>query len=72
MGYVMTTKAATGKFWLTLSAINLIALLYPVIALVQSDNASGQFVAAFVVIAVIAILALVDAIAVAIAYTPHF
>jgi len=68
----MKRNESKRTFWLTLTTINVLALLYPTITLIRSDGGGGQFVAAFVVIGVFFLLALFDAIAVTIAYSSEF
>ena len=68
----MNRNANKRTFWLTLTTVNVLALLYPITTLIESDSGGGQFVAAFVVIGILFLLALVDAIAVTIAYSSEF
>jgi hypothetical protein len=68
----MKRKENKQTFWLTLTTINVLALLYPTVSLIRSESGGGQFVAAFVMIGVFSLLAIVDAIAVAIVYSSPY
>ena len=68
----MKRKESKQTFWRALTTINVLALLYPTISLIRADSGGGQFVAAFVVIGVLFLLALGDAIAVTIVYSSEF
>ena len=68
-GTEMKKNRFTSKFWMVLATLNILAMVYPIKAYVEADNNSmhARFVAALLVVGVNFVLAMIDAVALAIA-----
>jgi hypothetical protein len=56
-------------FWLVLGILNLLAIVYPISVYVQADSIEDQILAVFVLFGVALLLAIVDTVNIAVAYS---
>ena len=65
----MKKQKAREDFWLILGLINLVAMIYPMSCYLQADSTENQMMAVFVLCGVGLLLAIVDAVSIAVAYS---
>jgi hypothetical protein len=65
----MAKKSPTNRFWSVLGALNVLAMVYPVILSRQADSEGAQLVATCVLAVVVFLLAIVDTISIVLAYS---
>jgi uncharacterized membrane protein YhaH (DUF805 family) len=65
----MKKRKAREDFWLILGLINLVAMIYPMSCYLQADSMENQIMAVFVLCGVGLLLAIADAVSIAVAYS---
>ena len=65
----MKKRKAGENFWLVLGLINLLAMVYPISCYVQADGMEDQVLAVAVLFGMGLVLALVDTVSIAVAYS---
>ena len=65
----MKNQKAREDFWLILGLINLVAMIYPMSCYLQADSMENQIMAVVVLCGVGLLLAVVDAVSIAVAYS---
>jgi len=65
----MKRRDSFKRFWIVLTSSNVLAILYPLVSLLQAESDAGQFLSAVVVVSVAFMLGLIDTVAILIAYT---
>ena len=65
----MKKNKFAGRFWVILAAVNILTILYPIRVYVEADNSNvhARFLASLLVVGVNFVLAMIDAVAIAIA-----
>jgi len=65
----MKKQKTREDFWLILGLINLVAMIYPMSCYLQADGMENQIMAVFVLCGVGLLLAVVDTVSIAVAYS---
>jgi len=65
----MKKQKAREDFWLILGLINLVAMIYPMSCYLQSDSMEDQIMGVLVICGVGMLLAVVDTVSIAVAYS---
>jgi hypothetical protein len=65
----MKRQRAREDFWLVLGLINLVAMVYPISCCLQANSMEDQLMAVFVLVGVGLLLAIVDTVSIAVAYS---
>ncbi len=60
-------KKVSGKFWTSLTSVNVVAMVYPYTRLVQADSYDARYFAAVIYFGAVLLLAIVDLVAVKLA-----
>jgi hypothetical protein len=61
------TRGTTSRFWLVLSTLNIIALVYPIVLIRGADSVDAHLLATFVLIAMIFLLVVADTVSILVA-----
>jgi hypothetical protein len=64
----MLKNGNTSRFWFVLTAINLLALSYPIILFHRAETTDASLFAMFVLIGCVFLLTVIDAVSIVIAY----
>ncbi len=65
----MERQRAREDFWLLLGLINLVAMVYPISCYLQANSMEDQLIAVFVFAGIGLLLAIVDMVSIAVAYS---
>lgn len=65
----MQKKKARDDFWFVLAIVNFLVMIYPLNYYLQADSSEDNLVAVFIIIAAGLVLAIVDAVSIAVAYS---
>lgn len=65
----MKRQRAREDFWLSLGLINLVAMVYPISCCLQANSIEDQLMAVFVLVGIWLLLAIVDMVSIAVAYS---
>ncbi len=68
----MSKNRSKARFWTTLTAINLMMLVYPVCMLLGADSQEATFMGIVVLTGVVLVVAIADIVSVLLAYSPTF
>jgi hypothetical protein len=64
----MSQKSKKTRFWMILTMINVVAMIYPVTLYFQADNSDAQFFAAIVLLGAAFLLAITDTVSAIVVY----
>ena len=65
----MKTKKSLDQFWFGLGTLNLLAMAYPISVYLRADSMEEQVLATFVLVGLSLLLAIVDTVSIAVAYS---
>lgn len=65
----MQKKKARDDFWFVLAIVNFLVMIYPLNYYLQADSSEDNLVAVFIIVAAGLVLAIVNAVSIAVAYS---